>query len=123
LEFILHYQPQVCTKTNRIIGAEALLRWNHPELGMIPPVLFILLAEQTGLIGPIGEWVLKAACKQHRYKRFLPDSDHITALTLQYSIIYCYKHKQGDHLSSAATAGFQRRNHAWVKGTAAFCLM
>jgi diguanylate cyclase (GGDEF)-like protein len=62
-EFALHYQPQIRTETNEIIGAEALLRWQHPDMGMIPPDLFIPLAEQSGLIGAIGEWVLKTACR------------------------------------------------------------
>ena len=63
-ELKLYYQPQVSTKTGRIVGAEALLRWFHPDLGYIRPDLFIPLAEQTGLIGSIGEWVLKEACRQ-----------------------------------------------------------
>ncbi|KUI99687.1 EAL domain-containing protein [Vibrio sp. MEBiC08052] len=65
-EFILHYQPQYCFHTQRIIGVEALLRWQHPEFGMVPPVRFIQLAETTGLIVPIGDWVLQTACKQNK---------------------------------------------------------
>ncbi len=63
-EFFLEYQPQVDISTGRIVGAEALLRWRHPELGLIPPNTFIPVAENTGDIIRIGEWVIRNACAQ-----------------------------------------------------------
>ena len=63
-QFCLHYQPKFSAGTHRPIGAEALMRWNHPELGLLMPDTFMGLAEKTGLIIPIGEWVLNEACRQ-----------------------------------------------------------
>ncbi|AWC20574.1 Bacteriophytochrome cph2 [Aminobacter sp. MSH1] len=65
-DFDLHYQPQLDLPTGRVVGYEALIRWNHPERGMIAPNEFISVAEETGMIAPIGEWVLRKACTDAR---------------------------------------------------------
>ncbi|CAM5194155.1 Diguanylate cyclase/phosphodiesterase with PAS/PAC sensor(S) OS=Ureibacillus acetophenoni OX=614649 GN=SAMN05877842_10692 PE=4 SV=1 [Ureibacillus acetophenoni] len=63
-QFYLEYQPKLNISTNELIGMEALVRWKHPDLGVIPPMKFISLAESTGLIMPLGEWILRESCKQ-----------------------------------------------------------
>jgi diguanylate cyclase (GGDEF)-like protein len=63
-EFVLHFQPQVALATRRVVGAEALLRWAHPTQGLVSPLTFIPMAEDSGLIVPIGEWALFEACRQ-----------------------------------------------------------
>ncbi len=65
-EFVVYYQPQLCLRTNKITGAEALIRWQHPELGFLLPGKFIHIAEETGLVELLGNWVLSTACRQNK---------------------------------------------------------
>jgi diguanylate cyclase (GGDEF)-like protein len=83
-EFILHYQPIVNLRTKRISGAEALVRWNHPNKGLVGPDSFIPVAEETGLIVPLGEWVLCEACRQaRRWQQSRPElGDFVVSVNL-----------------------------------------
>lgn len=73
-EFELYYQPQICSITNRVCGVEALIRWNHPKQGLVPPDQFICMAEKTKLIIPMGDWVIKQACQQlSKWRKTYPD--------------------------------------------------
>ena len=81
-ELTLHYQPQVSPVSGRIGGVEALLRWHHPNRGWLPPTTFIPVAEQSGLIVPIGEWVLKTACEQGARWRAAGHADLLMCVNL-----------------------------------------
>ena len=87
-ELLLHFQPQVDARTRRIVGMEALLRWRHPELGMVAPDRFIRIAEETGLIVPIGAWVMRTACAHARQWQNLVPGQLRVAVNLAASQLY-----------------------------------
>lgn len=89
-EFVLMYQPKISLKTGKIVGAEALIRWQHPENGMIAPNVFIPTAEDTGLIKVIGQWVLSEACRQNKAwqnmgLRPIPVAINVSAVELRHT--------------------------------------
>jgi diguanylate cyclase (GGDEF)-like protein len=81
-EFVLHYQPVVDLESGRLLGAEALVRWNHPDKGLVPPVQFIPAAEKSGLIVELGEWVLGEACRQLVAWQAMGCGDFVMAVNL-----------------------------------------
>ena len=85
----LHYQPQIHAPTGRIVGAEALVRWRHPNLGAVPPSAFIPIAEETGLIVDIGEWVLRTAVEQ--YQTWLRQGIRLPKLGVNVSALQLYE--------------------------------
>jgi len=97
-EFILHYQPQIDITSGRLIGAEALVRWQHPELGLLPPDKFIPLAERSGLVIPMGDWVLNEACRQAQVWR---DKGHAMVMAVNLSAL---QFKRGNLLETVAHA-------------------
>lgn len=97
-EFVLHYQPRVCLKSGKIIGVEALLRWQHPKRGLIAPDDFIPLAEQVGLIQPLGYWVLYQACKDLNKLRDVGLDDLDIAINLS------FKQFQDEHFVAKVVA-------------------
>lgn len=82
-EFLLHYQPQVDIQSGNIIGLEALVRWQHPEQGLVSPGVFIPVAEDSGLIVPLGEWVVQEACSQ--YRRWLDEGLPVVRIAINLS--------------------------------------
>ncbi|WP_456279247.1 EAL domain-containing protein [Bacillus sp. AK128] len=100
-EFELHYQPIIELSTNEIRAVEALLRWNHPELGAIPPLEFIPIAEDTGLINEIGDWVLRNACIQN--KQWQEESLIVTRVAVNVSIKQLQLHDFTERVNSILT--------------------
>jgi diguanylate cyclase (GGDEF)-like protein/PAS domain S-box-containing protein len=100
-EFVVHYQPQVEIGTGRVISVEALLRWQHPQLGLISPMEFIPLLEETGLINPVGEWVLHQACTQAR--AWLDTGFHGIRVAINLSAHQLMQHDMVDTVKKALT--------------------
>jgi diguanylate cyclase (GGDEF)-like protein len=105
-EFVLYYQPQIAVATDRIIGMEALIRWRNPELGLIAPNDFMPVAEETGLIVPIGAWVLKSACAQARHwlQQGWPIRVAVNLSSRQFHQVQYRRHKQHPLLEAVLEA-------------------
>ncbi|UZE96745.1 EAL domain-containing protein [Alkalimarinus alittae] len=108
--FVLHYQPQVDLRTGELIGLEALIRWIDPIQGMISPLTFIPLAEETGMIGTIGDWVIRKACEENKRLQLQGFPEVKVAVNVS-----AYQFRHGDHLcdvikSSLASTGLQAKH-------------
>jgi diguanylate cyclase (GGDEF)-like protein/PAS domain S-box-containing protein len=99
-EFELHYQPLLDLKTDQVVGCEALIRWNHPTRGLVMPGDFIALTEEIGLIRPIGEWVLRAACTEAATW-----PEHVTLAVNVSAVQFRDRHLAGTIMSALATSG------------------
>lgn len=99
-QFVLHYQPEVELTTRRIIGLEALIRWEHPERGLILPMDFIHVAEETGLILPIGDWGLSEACNQMRQWRSEDPRQTGPRVCVNLSALQFSRHGLADHVEA-----------------------
>jgi diguanylate cyclase (GGDEF)-like protein len=98
-QFVLHYQPQVSATTGQLVGCEALIRWQHPERGLVPPMQFIGVAEQCGLIGDLGAWTIRHACAQiQRWKR---DGVPFVSVAVNVSALEFRQHRLVDTLTQA----------------------
>lgn len=100
-EFVLHYQPRVNLETGAITGVEALLRWQHPERGLMPASQFIPIAEECGLIVPIGKWVLREACRQSQ--AWIDAGLRLNAIAVNISAREFREKNFADHVSSILT--------------------
>lgn len=98
-EFLLFYQPQINLSSERIAGLEALVRWNHPKLGIVPPNKFIALAEESGLINQIGEWVINEACRQG--KEWMDKGLEFSRIAVNISSVQINKNELVEIVSSA----------------------
>ena len=98
-QFVLHYQPQIDIPSGKLVGAEALIRWNHPDLGLVSPGRFIPVAEETGLIVQIGDWVLREACREAMRWRDAGKGTPVVAVNLS-----AVQFKRGDLEQSVSRA-------------------
>lgn len=114
-QFCLHYQPQIDIHSGEIVGLEALIRWQHPEDGLIPPNVFIPVAEETGLIIPIGDWVLNEACRQARIWRQAKTID--TVISVNVSNIQFGKQDFADKVKAALNENMMDAEHLEIEIT------
>src|SRR5690606_24305890 len=101
-QFVLHYQPVVEPRQGRITGFEALIRWQHPEQGLVPPDRFSPLAEEIGVIVPLTDWVLQQACRQ--LQRWQQQGDRDTSISFNLCASYLAQPDMSDRILAVAQA-------------------